>query len=230
VLITAQTYAKSFSLQKNDAMNFSQKIYYNDKPIILTTDMEAYLDANPVAEMYTFFSGATLKSFTMALQLMDRPGSKGTIIEDVSEEALKEQLLAMYHPIQAGGGLVFNEQHALLMIFRRGKWDLPKGKLDAGEDIAECALREVIEETGLQHLELNGKLCDSYHIYMQDNEPYIKHTTWFNMKGAVADKLTPQKEENILEARWVTEKEIGAYASRTYEAIREVLKAGGLKW
>lgn len=211
-------------------MNFSQKIYYNDKPLILTTDMEAYMEANPVAEMYQFFSGATLKSFTQALQFMDRPGNAGAIIEDVSDIALQDQLHAMYRPIMAGGGLVYNEEGALLMIYRRGKWDLPKGKLDEGENIAECALREVTEETGLQQLRLGEKLIDSFHIYLQDGEQYLKQTVWYIMHGSSSDLLKPQKEENIMEARWVAEKELGTHASRSYEAIREVLKAAGLKW
>ncbi len=211
-------------------MNFSQKIYYNDKPLILTTDMEAYMEANPVAEMYQFFSGATLKSFTQALQFMDRPGNTGAIIEDVSEVALQDQLHAMYRPIMAGGGLVYNEEGALLMIYRRGKWDLPKGKLDEGENIAECALREVSEETGLLQLRLGDKLSDSFHIYVQDGEQYLKQTVWYIMYGTSADLLKPQKEENIMEARWVAEKELGTHASRSYEAIREVLKTAGLKW
>jgi 8-oxo-dGTP pyrophosphatase MutT (NUDIX family) len=211
-------------------MNFSQKIYYNDKPLILTTDMEAYMEANPVSEMYQFFSGATLKSFTQALQFMDRPGNAGAIIEDVSEEALQDQLHAMYRPIMAGGGLVYNEEGALLMIYRRGKWDLPKGKLDEGENIAECALREVSEETGLRQLRLGDKLSDSFHIYVQDGEQYLKQTVWYTMYGTSTDLLKPQKEENIMEARWVVEKELGTHASRSYEAIREVLKTAGLKW
>lgn len=211
-------------------MNFSQKIYYNDKPLVLTTDLEAYMEANPVAEMYQSFSGATLRSFTQALQLMDRPGSRGAIIEDVSEFALQEQLTAMYRPIMAGGGLVVNEDQALLMIFRRGKWDLPKGKLDEGEDIATCALREVCEETGLVNVALGDHLYNSYHIYTQDNEQFLKQTSWYKMSGTHTDKLKPQKEENILEARWVTEKEIGSFAARTYEAIRDVLKVAGLRW
>lgn len=211
-------------------MFFAQKIYYNDKPLIVTTDMEAYLSANPVAEMYQFFSGGTLKSFTQAIAHLERPGSPGAIIEDVSEQALREQLEAMYYPLDAGGGLVFNEDNALLMIYRRGKWDLPKGKLDLGEDIAECALREVSEETGLTTLVLEAKLYDSYHIYFQGHDRYLKHTAWYTMRGTSADKLMPQKEENIMEARWVPEKEIGSYAARTYEAVRDVLKAAGLKW
>lgn len=209
---------------------FFRKIYYNDKPLVLTTDHEAYLEAYPVAEMYQYFSGATQRNITQALNVLDRPGGPGVIIEDVSEEAMMEQLEAMYLSIQAGGGLVFNENGGLLMIFRRGKWDLPKGKLDAGENIADCALREVSEETGLDNLTLDKHLCDSYHIYVQDGEQYLKQTVWYTMHASSAEKLRPQKEENILEARWVTEKEMSLFAGRTYEAIREVLKTAGCRW
>ena len=204
-------------------MNFSQKIYYNDKPLILTTDKEAYINDNPVAEVYEFFSGATLRSFTQALTYMDRPGIKGSIIEDISEASLLEQLHAMYMPIVAAGGIAYNERGEMLLIFRRGKWDLPKGKLDAGEHIEECALREVMEETGLKQLTLGDKICDTYHIYEQKGTDFLKRTAWYKMQGSSADKLKPQKEEGILEARWVNEADLAPFASRSYEAIREVL-------
>ena len=48
--------------------------------------------------------------------------------------------------IEAAGGLVYNIENQLLMIFRNNKWDLPKGKLEVGENIQECAIREVEEE------------------------------------------------------------------------------------
>jgi ADP-ribose pyrophosphatase YjhB (NUDIX family) len=211
-------------------MDFSQKIYYFDKPLVLTTDAEAYITGNPAAEHYLVLSGATLKNFNQAFQHLDRPGSTGMIIEDFSLEALQEQLYAMYTPIDAAGGLVHNEQNEILMIFRRGKWDLPKGKLDAGESIDECSLREVREETGLEHLALEQKICDTYHVYTQGSENLLKRTAWFKMKGLSADKLKPQKEEDIVEAKWVAESELASYAARSYEAIRDVLGAGGLKW
>jgi ADP-ribose pyrophosphatase YjhB (NUDIX family) len=211
-------------------MNFSQKIYYNDKPLILTTDTEDYIDNNPVAETYSFFTGATLRSFTLALQQMDRPGVRGAVIEDVSEEALTDQLNAMYQSLDAGGGIVYNEHDAILMIFRRGKWDLPKGKLDEGESIGECALREVKEETGLEHVSMGDKICDTFHVYTQNNQQMLKRTAWYRMAGSSSDVLRPQKEENIMEAKWVTSKELGPLAARSYEAIREVLKIAGLKW
>ena len=113
------------------------------------------------------------------------------------------------------------------MIFRRGKWDLPKGKLDKGESIDECALREVKEETGLKHLVLGDKICDTYHIYVLNNEQMLKRTAWYKMKGVSTDKLMPQQEEGILDARWVNEAGIPPLAAKTYEAIREVLRLAG---
>ena len=209
-------------------MNFSRKIYYNDKPLILTTDKEAYISEYPVAEAYTFFDGATLRSFAQATQQMDRPGIKGAIIEDISEDSLLGQLNAMYRSIDAAGGIATDEADDVLMIFRRGKWDLPKGKLDAGEDIEECALREVSEETGLQDPVLGNKICDTYHIYSQNNEQFLKRTAWYMMKGSSANKLMPQKEENILDARWVSRKDVPPLAALSYEAVREVLRLAGV--
>src|ERR1700759_1274699 len=113
--------------------------------------------------------------------------------------------------IIAAGGLVLNDNNELLMIFRRGKWDLPKGKLDEGEKIEECAIREVAEETGLEHLTLEEKIYDTYHIDVQNTEEMLKRTAWYKMKGTSADKIKPQKEENILEAIWVKQNELAPY-------------------
>lgn len=211
-------------------MNFLQKVYYNDKPLILTTDSEAYIAEHKAAEHYTFFSGATLRSFSQAITDLDRPGIMGAIIEDVSGASLLTQLQAMYHPVPAAGGCTFNENEDILMIYRRGKWDLPKGKIDPGEKTDECALREVSEETGLENLELGAKLCDTYHIYFQDGDQLLKHTTWYSMRGTSTDKLKPQKTEDILEAKWVTQKDLAPLANKSYEAIKDVLKAAGLQW
>lgn len=211
-------------------MNFSQKIFLNDTPLILTTDREAYINEYPDTERYNVFTGATLRSFTQALQTVERPGATGAIIEDVSPAALLGQLEAMYRPIDAGGGVAYNEDDEILMIFRKGKWDLPKGKLDAGEEIDECAVREVKEETGLNSLTLSDKICDTYHIYTQKNEQILKRTAWYKMTGTLADKLKPQKEENIMEARWVKQKDLGPLLKQSYEAVREVLRMAGQKW
>lgn len=211
-------------------MNFSQKIYLNDKPLILTIDKESYISNNPAAKAYTFYSGASLQNYTRAIQQLEKQGAAGAIIEDASQGALLTQLQALYKPIDAAGGVVFNERNEFLMIYRRGKWDLPKGKLDKGETIEVCALREVSEETGVETLSIESKICDTYHIYSQYNEQLLKRTAWYRMKGTSADKLNPQKEENILEARWVNELGLPALAAKSYEAVRDVLRSAGLRF
>jgi 8-oxo-dGTP pyrophosphatase MutT (NUDIX family) len=47
---------------------------------------------------------------------------------------------------------VFDDRRRLLLVRRvdNGLWVLPGGKLELGESIAEAAVREVLEETGLR--------------------------------------------------------------------------------
>lgn len=157
-------------------MYFEQKIYYNNKPLILTNDTREYKSHNPIASGYMGFTGAFPRNFRLAFQHLDKIGSLGVIIEDISPASLQKELHALYEPIEAGGGVVENEEGDILMIYRRGKWDLPKGKRDDGEDIAACALREVAEETGLQQLQLGEKICDTFHIYSQKKaKPFKVH-------------------------------------------------------
>lgn len=145
-------------------MYFEQKIYYNNKPLILTNDVHEYKAGHPISAGYISFTGAFSRNFRLAFQHLEKIGTLGAIIEDISPASLQKELHALYEPIDAGGGVVENEAGDILMIYRRGKWDLPKGKRDDGEDIAQCALREVAEETGLQQLQLGEKICDTYHI------------------------------------------------------------------
>ncbi|MBS1773685.1 MAG: NUDIX domain-containing protein [Bacteroidetes bacterium] len=209
---------------------FTQKIYVNNKPLILTNNARAYVETHTIASGYMLFTGAFTRNFRLAFQHLEKPGTLGAIIEDISSHSLQHELYQLYTPVDAGGGVVINEDGAVLMIYRRGKWDLPKGKRDDGEDIAECALREVSEETGLQKLKLEDKICDTYHVYAQNGQSLLKCTTWYKMKGTTKDTLMPQKEENIEEAKWISQQQLGTVAFKAYEAIREVLHSAGYKW
>jgi 8-oxo-dGTP pyrophosphatase MutT (NUDIX family) len=126
--------------------------------------------------------------------------------------------------IIAAGGLVLNDKHELLMIFRRGKWDLPKGKLDAGETIEACALREVKEETGLQQIEIRNFAGVTFHEYFDThiNEDVVKETHWYNMHAANDQPLIPQTEEQIEIIEWVTEENIAEKLSNSYKNIIEI--------
>lgn len=127
--------------------------------------------------------------------------------------------------ILAAGGLVTNEKQELLMMFRRGKWDLPKGKLDEGESLETCAVREVEEETGIRKLELENLIGITYHEYFDkySNEDVIKETHWFAMKTTGKPKLIPQTEEDIEKIIWADEEALQECLKNTYPNIEEII-------
>ena len=128
----------------------------------------------------------------------------------------------------AAGGLVINERGAVLFMFRRGKWDLPKGKLDPGETLEECALREVEEETGVGKLELRKFLLQTLHEYEELGKVIQKKTHWFLMTTTSHQSLVPQTEEDITDLQWIAQDDFDVVLRNTYPAIVEVLRSGGL--
>ncbi|HEY2350690.1 MAG TPA: NUDIX domain-containing protein [Puia sp.] len=129
--------------------------------------------------------------------------------------------------ILAAGGLVENEKGDILFMFRRGKWDLPKGKLDPGETLEECALREVEEETGVGQLEMKKFLLQTLHEYEELGKVIQKKTHWFLMTTTSLQSLVPQTEEDITDLRWIAPADFDIVLRNTYPAIVEVLRTGG---
>lgn len=134
--------------------------------------------------------------------------------------------------IIAGGGIVTNELGDLLMIFRRGKWDLPKGKLDQGETIEVCALREVREETGVQDLKIGDLLLVTQHEYFDKwvQADVIKETHWFRMFATGVPELVPQTEEDITAIEWTKLEDVAIRLNESYETIKAVLEKSGLRF
>ena len=132
--------------------------------------------------------------------------------------------------IEAGGGLVLNERGDLLMIFRRGYWDLPKGKRDAGESIETCAVREVEEETGLSGVQLMNPVGETTHYYVDPftNLPTQKITYWFTMYAASFQPLIPQTSEDITDIRWVSAAELPVLLETSFATIREIIGKAGI--
>ena len=137
----------------------------------------------------------------------------------------------MKKKIIAAGGLVKNDKDELLVIFRRGKWDLPKGKLDDGEKPEEAALREVKEETGLQNVFTVKFIGLTYHEYFDPylKEDVIKETHWFEMHAPGKQKLVPQKEEGIEEIEWAAKENLQEKLSNTYPNITGIIQKSGLQ-
>ncbi len=136
---------------------------------------------------------------------------------------LFEEFKACFRNIEAGGGVVFNEQGEFLMIYRNGIWDLPKGKLEKGEDFQMAALREVEEETGLHEIQLVQPLMSTYHTYKLKKKMVLKKTKWFEMRYRGSEAPLLQAEEGISDYRWVTPGETGFIRENTYASILDVL-------
>lgn len=122
--------------------------------------------------------------------------------------------------IESAGGLVRNRNHHILLMFKRGKWDMPKGRIEPDQSKEVAALREVEEETGLDpdKLTITGKLVSSFHTTSHGGVKYLKKTHWYLMEYDSEDDATiPQNEEGIIECRWVHLSDLPAY--------RELLRA-----
>ena len=125
--------------------------------------------------------------------------------------------------IKAAGGLVKSEQGAYLFIYRNDKWDIPKGKIEKGEKVKEAAVREVEEECGIKVSSLEDKICKTYHSYIYKGEVVLKKTHWFKMRSKGQEKLKPQKEEGITDARWFKKGDIAPIVKNTFPSIMDVL-------
>jgi ADP-ribose pyrophosphatase YjhB (NUDIX family) len=136
--------------------------------------------------------------------------------------AVFNQLKQQFTLINAAGGLVKNSQSEYLFIFRRGKWDLPKGKLDEGEDFETAAIREVQEECGITHIELGDLYHLSYHIYEENNDWILKQTNWYLMKSEEKN-LIPQLEEGITQTAWLPKSQFEKVRENTYASIDEII-------
>lgn len=149
-------------------------------------------------------------------------------VEENKIDCVFEKICSEFNQINAGGGLVRNLAGEYLLIFRNGKWDLPKGKQEASEDIKVTAVREVEEECGIDSLELGNLLCVTHHTYRMNGEFMLKHTFWYNMEYKGDATLKPQTEENIEMCKWVKGEEIAELVKDTYPSIKRVFEVAGL--
>ena len=130
-------------------------------------------------------------------------------------------LTGHYRFVKAAGGVVSAPDGERLMIAREGRWDLPKGMVETGETLAEAAMREVQEETGVKNLTVEQLLLKSYHIYNKYGGWHLKQTSWFAMHNPTPEReTTPQTEEGISAAVWVSEAECCRRLLNSFASLR----------
>ena len=156
-------------------------------------------------------------------RLLNLDLSKDTVVEISDLQSFLDEVKSALLFIKAGGGYVLNDHGDLLMIFRRGFWDLPKGKLDKGETIEECAIREVEEECGISGLSIISEAFSTFHLYNEKGKTIVKESVWYKMRSTDKSELVPQTEEDILEARWVATPVSSDLIDEAYLSIREVI-------
>jgi len=157
----------------------------------------------------------------MLNQLLEEPFiDTRFIIRPHNYQEAKADFMSLFKVINAAGGVVQKEDKELL-IYRLGKWDFPKGKLEKGESFKVAAVREVEEETGVKVF-LERKICTTWHTYTFRKKRILKCTKWYAMDCINDHKMTPQKNENIDKVEWFSRLEAHNVLKNTYNSIKFV--------
>lgn len=203
------------------------KIYHNGTPVFLSTPEGAQalgFQADKVTHVALYVGKK--KVIKQYLDLLDKNENiRAVVLYHPDLEMLWADFQACFKVLEAAGGYVQNTRDELLVFFRRGSWDLPKGKIDPGETPEQAAVREVQEETGLVNVALGPFLTHTYHTYELKGERILKKTWWYRMRTTDM-QLIPQTEEDIVEIAWVEPKSWLASGLEVYPNIREVIEQG----
>jgi 8-oxo-(d)GTP phosphatase len=198
------------------------KIFVNNIPIVLGSEQEVIKESQLLDLSITHQSSLTLTK--IAELLTNRKNIKGIGLCVHDAEKVLKIFSQDYVRIEAAGGIVKNTHNQLLFIYRNGKWDLPKGKMDPGESAEQAALREVQEETGVTALSIQRKLIDTWHTYMEGKTKVLKQTHWFEMICLENQVLVPQKNEGITRAEWLNGSNIGAALENSYGTLQDLFR------
>ncbi len=193
------------------------KVFFNNRLIILK-QIENEEDEEAFLHKCNARLGNILEIF------FNKKGPDEIIFEHQSLDILFDDFKSNFKFIEAAGGLVFNEKNEFLYIERLGFTDLPKGKVEKGENIKDAAIREVTEECGISGLEITKELPSTYHIYELKNKKILKRTYWFEMKYTGNEKLIPQTEEDITKVAFVNKKEAEKLREKSYQSLKELFE------
>lgn len=198
-------------------------IYFGEKPYFIVSELDDLLQKLAASSGTIMANQPDEILIKKTIVDLESGPAKAVIVLTNHVSQIWQIFQKQFKPITAGGGIVVNENKEVLFIFRRGKWDLPKGKLDEGESIEACSLREVMEETGIKNIELLEKAGVTYHTYREKKHFYLKTTIWFFMKAQRNEKLYPQVEEDIELILWFGKEKWSIPFSNTYPGIRYLL-------
>lgn len=204
--------------------NLFYKIYIDTGIVLLvqTKDLSLYIMDDHHEYSIKAYNGKRDKLLKYIEQLETKKKQR-ILIHYTDINTLWKDFKSHYRQVKAAGGLVQNPEGSYLFIFRRGMWDLPKGKLEPDEFLREAATREVKEECGLEQLEIVKKICVTYHTYGEAGTRKLKDSHWYHMR-TTDHLLVPQYEEDIEQAEWQTMEQFFRHKRKVYSSIMEVLE------
>ena len=201
------------------------KVFFNQKPLILTDKIQYISDTEPL--LFIKYS-----SVTQIIKALKSSKNSRVFLYHKDMDKLWKGFKKKFPIVEAAGGLVKRTDNKLLFIFRNNKWDLPKGGVEKKELIIDAAIREVTEETGVGDIIVEKKISETYHIFKKGKRFRLKKTYWFKMSTTYMGKTNPQTEEGIEKTKWVSNKNIEDILNDAFENIRiivlEVLKNDAL--
>ena len=188
------------------------KVFVNELPLILTNKLSETGDGEyfPLNE----------NSIQDAIKALKRKKLTVAYIYHPNHEEILKKFTKNIPLTVAAGGVVTNAEGKVMFIYRNDKWDLPKGKIEKGETIKECAIREVMEETGVKGIRVENFLKTTYHIHKDKGAHTLKEVHWFAMRTDYTGKLKPQKKEGIEKVKWKGPKKIQKALQNSYINIK----------
>ena len=188
------------------------QIFYKEKPIIIS-DKKSDLKNSLIIDLELLKNLDLIKLLTKK-----KINSIGVLSNEF--EIIINIFKKKFPEIIAAGGKVINNKSEILFIYRNKKWDLPKGKVEKNENIAQTALREVEEETGIKNLSIIKPLNKTYHIFKRGGKNLLKTTYWFEMKSDFNGKFKPEKSEGITRVEWIGIENLSSILPKSYANIK----------
>ncbi len=200
------------------------RVYFKDIPLIFTEDPAPYA-GDPDALLVPVHAPQAILEAMEYVENM--PMHTRIVFHNGDARSLMEQFKGLFpegNYLLAGGGVVFDENNRLLMIYRNRRWDLPKGKKEPHETVEQAAMRETREETGLKTLHVRAPFMVTYHYYYREGKRMLKETHWFEMEATSREPLVPAHHEGIEKVQWMPLDGLPEVFSNTYANLLQVFE------
>ncbi len=197
------------------------KVFAFDKLIILSG--EPVIDPNYQSTKQFYVSSKKDVKDAWNTFINDPAALKVILYNNENTERLLDDFISLFWYVEAAGGMVYNTKGERLFIYRFGKWDLPKGKIERGESRSAAAVREVQEETGLIEVDIEKELNSTFHIFDHKGKKVLKRTYWYKMKYSGNSTPEPQTEEEITKAIWVNDSDLDLIRQNTYSSLEDLI-------